>query len=151
MDNNMTSAAYPQIEEMYKRLIAMGRLQHNWDHVGAVEINPAVISNGSSMLLFLVNKITPYQINPMPNGRLEMRWNGDKGELIVEVTHKTRMMYQIMPNQGCGMECWSNGEINSFEELMKLLFIIWFGKEEKKVKCDPCSKNKTIDRSMLPY
>jgi hypothetical protein len=145
--------AYPQLEGIYQRLIAMGRLEQNWDHVGAIKIDPSVISNASSLLLFLVNKITPYQINPMPNGRLEMRWFGPKGELILEITHKNRMIYQLMPSEGsgggCDMSCWSNGQIDTLEELLPLLMLIWVGKiVEPTPKKDSC---KTNHRSNLPY
>jgi hypothetical protein len=145
------SEAYPQLEEIYKRLIGLGRLEWNWDGNGANKIEPESISNSSLLMLFLVDRIRPYQVNPLPTGRVELRWCGPLGELIIEVTRKDRMLYQLIPNKGCGTECWSNGEIHSFEELLKLLVKIWIEVEETRVVCDACKRGRSISRSMLPY
>lgn len=146
------SQAYPQLEEVYKRIVGTSRLEWNWDGNGANKIDQESINNTSFLMLFLVDKIRPYQVNPLPTGRLELRWSGPYGELIIEITRKDRMLYQLIPNEGCGIECWTNGQINSFEEVLSLLFKIWIrGEDKKRVSCDPCKKGATINRHMLPY
>lgn len=143
---------YPRLNESYTRLLGLGRLEDNWDSVGAKSMDPAVISRSTNLMSYLVGLITPYQVNPLPTGRVEYRWQGSKGELIVEVTHKDRILYNLIPNTGCGMECWTSGYVETLEEVLAL----WVGihLEPEKSTCSTCASKgcgTSAKRHNLPY
>lgn len=135
------------LHHIYERLLNLSRLEINWDGYNAKPIDGLVISKACNTLYYLIEKIRPYQVNPLPTGRVEYKWQGPNGELIVEITHKDRMSYTFIPS--LNDTCWVTGCITSEQELLRLIVDTWFSKEELcgKPKCN----EPKIHRSQLPY
>ena len=140
---------YTELTLAYKRLISFSRLEFNWDSVGANVIDGDAIKNASSFLNYLVTIFTPYQVNPLPSGRVEMRWQGNEYELILEFTRKSRVIYTLFPlKDGLILE---QGTAESMDECLQLL-LKCLRPELKCVKTkeqNPC--HTPTDRRNLPY
>lgn len=141
---------YTNLTQAYQRLIGFSRLEFNWDSTGANAIDQQAIDNGSSFLNYLVKMFTPTQVNPLPSGRVEMRWKGPEYELCLEFTRKSRVIYSLHPLKD-GL-CIKQGVANSMSECMEL-FLTCFrpevtDKRDKKDTCDLCVDQRYKN---LPY
>lgn len=143
---------YSRLAEAYKRLVSFSRLEFNWDSVGANKIEQQSIDNSSQFLNYLVDLFTPSQINPLPSGRVEMRWRGPEYELILEFTRKSRVIYTLHPiREGL---CIKQGVLYSMSECFDLLALCFRPGVDKKISssCDnKACKSQVIDRNHLPY
>lgn len=139
---------YTDLTQAYERLISFSRLEFNWDSVGANVINQQAIDNTSSFLNYVVTKLVPYQVNPLPSGRVEMRWKGEDYDLILEFTRKSRIIYTLAPNKE---GCFENGIVESMDQAFDLLLRCL----SKRMGSDVCRQEKKctsyIDRNHLPY
>lgn len=151
----MSCNLYTNLTQAYERLISFSRLEFNWDSVGANTIHQQAIDNASSFLNYVVTRFTPYQVNPLPSGRVEMRWKGEDYDLVLEFTRKSRIIYNLAPNKE-GL-CFENGVIESMEEAFHLLLLCLRkspAKESKRcdTKCEPRHYYRDHHyRHTLPY
>jgi len=82
-----------------KQLIALARLQANWDGYGAASLSPAVFKNTRLFLTYLLLQrpkilriLSPDNIYPSPHGTLNIIWKNphdDDYELSVEIGKQT--------------------------------------------------------------
>lgn len=137
---------YENLTTAYQRLVSFSRLEFNWDSVGANKIDQQAIDNSSYFLNYLVNIFTPSEVNPLPNGRVEMRWKGSEYELSLEFTRKSRVVYNLLPlKEGL---CFKQGVAESAEECLQL-FLICFRPEAPERELKPSCKSEW--RKPLPY
>jgi hypothetical protein len=131
------------LEELREKLHNLGRLGPKWDGLGALPIDPLAIHEAERVLQ-LVCPLLPYNIRPLPNGRIELRMRSEFGELILEITNKDRLNFTLIPYPDCGADTWLTGEVKSKSDLRLYLAYLLVGDKvlSKDKECKSLCKPK---------
>jgi len=85
--HNILEATRPDILEALKRLEAISVLQKDWDSYGGEAPAGAAIFAARKFIADLdrIQKAAPFFVAPIPDGGIQMEWQGRAGALEVEI------------------------------------------------------------------
>lgn len=94
---------FPGLQSIYDTVIGFRALNTNWDGGRACTIDNDAIHRTLGLLETGVTIFQPQSVEPLPTGRIRLRWSNGQGDLTIEIVpHRERYIYQYIPL--CG-EC----------------------------------------------
>lgn len=113
-------SAYPHLQTLYQNTLALSELEPNWDGGFCQKVEPSAIYKTLQLLEAIAISLAPASVEPLTNGRVQLRWTNHKADLLLEVIpNRDRAVYQIV---SLDVSIASPArELNGMQELLEVL------------------------------
>lgn len=109
----MTAPAFSQeasFLRVQQRFVELARVPEDWDSYGAAAVAPHAIARAQGLIMDVLRafplrapeELLPFDLLPLPDGSVQLIWQGACGELDLDVNPDGRIGYLVTIDQGGG-------------------------------------------------
>lgn len=98
----------PQLIELEERFVTLARVEEDWDSYGAAAVDPHAIAVAHTLIMDVIAAfprrpvagLVPTDVLPLPNGNVQVIWQGPEGELDLDVDAQGSIGYLLTIGAG---------------------------------------------------